>query len=183
MVNCNNSNRKLSDTISDCIQIYPISAHLNCLTNSCNSPYMNIRGILCVLFIWVKRFVNSLTCIAGKAFYGGLRLHICLTGTVKTELKYNITYYTILDSVFLVTSLWHTLGSIFHDGLLFFTFHPGQSLFLFFLFVQQSIVESHPCKQNNTGDDEEDPAALVCVLVIMIDVFKLPCEENKKGIA
>lgn len=83
----------------------------------------------------------------------------------------------ILDSVFCVPGL--LLGSIVPVGLMFSTSHPGPPLLLFFLFVQQSIVESHPCKQDETGDDEEDPAALIRVLVVMIDVFELPCEDKK----
>lgn len=94
-----------------------------------------------------------------------------------------MTWYRISDSVFCVSSLCHLLSSIVPVGLLFSTSHPGHPLLLFFLFCQQSIVESHPYKQDETGDNEEDPAALVRVFVIVIDVFELPCEEKKNYIA
>lgn len=56
--------------------------------------------------------------------------------------------------------------------------HPASPLLLFFLFVEQPIVESHSCKQEEAGDDEEDPTALVSVSVIMVDVFEPPCEDK-----
>lgn len=88
-----------------------------------------------------------------------------------------MTGYRILNSVLSVPSFCHLPGSIVPVGLLFSTPHSGPPFFFFFLFVQQAIVESHPDKEEEAGDDKKDSTALVCVLVIMIDVFKLPCEK------
>lgn len=94
-------------------------------------------------------------------------------------IKCNLAWYRILDSFLCGPSLCCLLGSVVSVGLSFSTSHPPPSLLLFFLFVQQTIVESHPSKQEETRHDEEDSTALVCVLVIMIDVFELPCTVKK----
>lgn len=94
---------------------------------------------------------------------------------LKDETKLNITWYRVLDSVICVPSFCHLLGSIVPVGLLLPNSHPGPPFLLFFLFVQQAIVESHSEEQENAGDNEEDSTALVCVLVIVIDVLEPPC--------
>lgn len=99
------------------------------------------------------------------------------------ELNCNLTQIGILDRVHCAPGLCHLLGSTVPVGLLFSASYPGPLLLLFFLFGQQSIVESHPCKQEEAGDDEEDPTALVSVLVIMIDIFVLSCEDKECNIA
>ena len=84
---------------------------------------------------------------------------------------------SILESVLYVPSI-SQLGNIVSVGPWCSGSHPGPSFFLFFLFIQQPIINSHSNKQENTGDNKEDSTALVRVLVIMIDVLKLSCKDK-----
>lgn len=86
-----------------------------------------------------------------------------------------MAWYSVLHSVLCVPSFCQ-FGNIVSVGLWFS--HPGPPLFLFFLFVQQPIVNSHSKKQEDAGDNKEDSTALVRVLVIMIDVLKLSCMDK-----
>ena len=103
---------------------------------------------------------------------------------IYTSLKtVHLTWYWALNRVFCVPSLCHLFGSIVLVGCLFSNSHPAPPLLLFSLFGQQSIVESHSSKQEDTGDEEDDPTALVGVLVVVVDVFELACWDKKSNIS
>lgn len=110
----------------------------------------------------------------------GFRVYIfliqlsCHSHNLNTILRWN---GTILDRVLGVPSFCQ-FGNIVSVGLLFSASHPGPPFFFFFLFIQKTIVNSHSNKEEDTGDNEEDSAALVRVLVIMIDVLEPSCKDK-----
>ena len=94
---------------------------------------------------------------------------------VQKKEEKGITQYALdkLDGVFCY--LWPCFAFI---GLISPALYLNPPLFLLLLFVQHTIVDAHSKEKEHTGNNEDNTASLVSVLVVIVDVFESPCGKR-----